>query len=294
LRKEPPLKRLIIFLCANAALVALATALLYLAGADRCLADYGAKAWMVVAFCVASGLAVSFLSLSFSKLAFKLSTETQVIKPHGPGGWLYRDAASLAVRLGLPAPEVGVYDASEANAYAMGASEKSSLVALSTGMMDALTRDQVKAILAHEVAHIANGDLVLLELIQGALNGLLLLQSRVLVGLLFSGDGHGDSAVATAVVELLLWPLAMALFYHFSRQAEYRADLGAAGLVGKARVIGALEALARVGAIAGRGRAPSGMGFMGLSTVAGLPRRVFSSHPTIKSRIARLNERIPG
>ncbi len=242
------------------------------------------------------GFSGSIISLLISKKVAKWSTGAQVIDTPRDDveRWLVDTVARHANRAGIKMPEVAIYDAPEMNAFATGPTRNNSLVAVSTGLMRQMRRDEVDAVLGHEIAHIANGDMVTLTLVQGVLNTFVFFFSRIIGNLVdsllrsrdeeeSSGPGMGYW-VATIAAEILLGLLAMLIVQWFSRRREYRADEGGASLAGRDKMISALRRLGQ-----GEGsNLPESMAAFGIT-----PRRsglmaLFSSHPPIEERIARL------
>ncbi|MNN24441.1 Protease HtpX [compost metagenome] len=229
-----------------------------------------------------------------SKTIAKWSVGAQVITHPSTSTelWLMQTVEKLATRAGLPMPEVAIYDG-EPNAFATGASKKSSLVAVSTGLLQSMSHDEVEAVLAHEVAHIANGDMVTLTLIQGVVNTFVIFMARVVGYFVDSwlrrndeeSSGPGIGYMITVVVcELLFGILASVIVAWFSRQREFRADAGAASLMGTPTPM--VSALRRLGGLDADGL-PQNMQAMGISG----GRKwlaMFSSHPPIEQRIAAL------
>jgi len=197
-----------------------------------------------------------------------------------------------AARIGMP--EVAIYDAPEINAFATGATRNSSLVAVSTGLLNSMRRDEAEAVLAHEVSHIANGDMVTMALIQGVMNTFVVFLSRVIgyfvdrVVLRNQNDGPGIGYIVTTIVlDILLGVLAAVVVAWFSRQREFRADAGAAQLMGRKQPM--INALARLGGL-DPGEMPKAMKAMGISARPSGLMALFSSHPPMEQRIARLKQ----
>lgn len=206
-------------------------------------------------FAALFGFGGAFISLAMSKWLAKRSVGAQVINQprNGTEKWLVDTIATQARKAGIPMPEVAIYDSPEPNAFATGASKKSSLVAVSTGLLRSMTQDEVEAVLAHEVSHIANGDMVTLTLIQGVVNTFVIFFARVIAGVIDnatrsnSQNGQGLGGLAyfgiVMVLELVFGILASIIVMWFSRQREFRADEGSARLVGKQKMIAALRRL---------------------------------------------------
>jgi heat shock protein HtpX len=243
------------------------------------------------------GFSGSIISLLISKWMAKWSTGAKVIDtPRNEAErWLLDTVARHANRAGIKMPEVAVYDAPEMNAFATGPSKNNSLVAVSTGLMQQMRRDEVDAVLGHEIAHVANGDMVTLALIQGVLNTFVFFFSRIIGNLVDSmlrsrddesrGPGIGYW-VATIFAEIVLGILAMMIVQWFSRRREFRADEGGASLAGREKMIGALRRLGQ-----GEGsNLPDSLAAFGISPKRSGMLALFSSHPPIEERIARLQQ----
>jgi heat shock protein HtpX len=289
------MKRVVLFLLTNIAVMLVLSISARILGVDRFLTSNGLNMGMLLAFAALIGFGGSFISLMMSKSMAKWSTGAQVID--GPGSqeeaWLVDTVGSLAAKAGLPMPEVAVYEGAP-NAFATGPSRSNSLVAVSTGLLQSMNRTQVEAVLAHEVAHIENGDMVTLTLIQGVVNTFVIFLSRV-AGYAVdsflrkdqesSGPGIGYW-ISSIVFEILFGVLASIVVMYFSRQREYRADAGAAALMGDRRpMIEALRALGNLQA----GQLPKEMAASGIA--GGGMMALFSSHPPLESRIAALESR---
>lgn len=291
------MKRVILFLVTNMAVMLVLSLTASVLGINRYLTANGLNFGMLLAFCGLIGFGGSFISLLMSKPMAKWSTGARVIEQpqNSTELWLFDTVGKLAARAGLSMPEVAVYDG-EPNAFATGASKNNSLVAVSTGLLQGMTRDEVEAVLAHEVAHIANGDMVTLTLIQGVVNTFVMFLARV-VGYFVDGalrrnneqqSGPGIGYMVTVVVcEIIFGVLASVVVMYFSRQREYRADAGAARLMGTAQpMIGALR---RLGGMPADGL-PQNLQASGIAGRAAWTE-LFSSHPPIEARIASLQNR---
>ncbi|HXK20166.1 MAG TPA: protease HtpX [Polyangiaceae bacterium] len=290
-------KRITLFILTNLAIMLALNVILGVLGAlgvfnaSKVLGAYGPL--MVVSVVV--GFAGSFISLLASKWIAKWSTGAQVIKAprNETERWLVDTVARHANRAGIGMPEVAVYDAPEMNAFATGATKNSSLVAVSSGLLQQMQRNEIDAVLGHEISHIANGDMVTLTLIQGVLNTFVFFFSRVIGGLVDSAlRGRGDRDrgrgigywVATFVAQIVLGFLAMLIVMWFSRRREFRADAGGASLAGRDSMVSALRRLGHNES----SNLPESMAAFGIS-----PRRTgvlawLSSHPPLEERIRRL------
>ena len=287
------MKRVVLFLLTNIAVMLVLSISARILGIDRFLTSNGLNMGMLLAFAALIGFGGSFISLMMSKTMAKWSTGAQVIERPGnqDEAWLVDTVGRLAAKAGLPMPEVAVYEGAP-NAFATGPSKSNSLVAVSTGLLQSMNRKQVEAVLAHEVAHIENGDMVTLTLIQGVVNTFVIFLSRA-VGYAVdsflrkndeesSGPGIGYW-ISSIVFEILFGVLASIVVMYFSRQREYRADAGAAALMGDRRpMIDALRSLGNLQA----GQLPKEMAASGIA--GGGMMALFSSHPPLESRIAAL------
>lgn len=288
------MKRIFLFLATNIAVMLVLSITASLLGVNRFLTANGLNLGMLLAFAALMGFGGSFISLLMSKTIAKWSTGAQVITHPSTSTelWLMQTVEKLAMRAGLPMPEVAIYDG-EPNAFATGASKKSSLVAVSTGLLQSMSHDEVEAVLAHEVAHIANGDMVTLTLIQGVVNTFVIFMARVVGYFVDSwlrrndeeSSGPGIGYMITVVIcEIVFGILASIIVAAFSRHREYRADAGAAGLMGTSTPM--VAALRRLGGLDADGL-PQNMQAMGISGGKSW-MALFSSHPPIESRIAAL------
>lgn len=287
------MKRILLFLLTNIAVMLVLSVSAHLLGVDRFLTARGMNFGMLLAFAGLIGFGGAFISLFMSKMMAKWSTGATVIEQarNADEAWLVETVRQLSQRAGLAMPEVAIYDGAP-NAFATGPSKNNSLVAVSTGLLQSMNRRQVEAVLAHEVAHIANGDMVTLTLIQGVVNTFVIFLSRVagyMVDSFLRKDDEENSGpgmgyfIASMVFELLFGILASVIVMYFSRQREYRADAGAAKLLGNpAPMIDALRVLGgQEVADLPKNMAASGISGSGISAL-------FSSHPPIESRIAAL------
>ena len=292
---EDVMKRIVLFLVTNLAVMLVLGVVSSLLGVDQFLTANGLNLGMLLAFAAVIGFGGAFISLLMSKTMAKWSTGARVIESPGSSTevWLVDTVARLAEGAGLPMPEVAIYDG-EPNAFATGATKNSSLVAVSTGLLQGMTREEVEAVLAHEVAHIANGDMVTLTLIQGVVNTFVVFLSRV-VGFAVdsflrrgsdsSGPGIGYM-VASMVSQVIFGVLASIVVAWFSRQREFRADAGAAQLMRSP--VPMQNALRRLGGLHTEPLPQS----MAASGIAGGPgwMALLATHPPLEDRIAALNK----
>jgi heat shock protein HtpX len=289
-------KRVILFLATNLAIVLVLSVSLRLLGVERILDEQGIDLDLraLLVFAALFGMGGSFISLALSKWSAKRLTgaRTLVSAAGEAEAWLLDVVRRHAQAAGIGMPEVAVYDAPEPNAFATGARRNRALVAVSTGLLQRMRREEVEAVLAHEVSHVANGDMITLALIQGVVNTFVIFLSRVIGHVVdrvvFRTErGHGPAFwITTIVAELVIGILASLIVFWFSRRREFRADAGGARLAGRERMVAALE---RLKATAGLTALPDRMAAFGISGSAGRGiRRLFMTHPPIDERIARL------
>lgn len=285
------MKRIVLFVLTNLAVVVVLGIVASLLGVNRYLTANGLNLGQLLVFAALMGFGGAIISLLISKPVAKWSSGVQVITgTEGPDeAWIVETVRKFADKAGIGMPEVGVFPG-EPNAFATGAFKNNALVAVSTGLLQGMTRDEVEAVIGHEVAHIANGDMVTMTLIQGVMNTFVVFLSRV-VGYLVdsflskgeqrSGPGIGYF-VTTIVLDILLGFVAAIIVAWFSRQREFRADRGAADLMGRKQPM--INALARLGGMV-PGELPKGLQTAGITSGVG---KLFSTHPPIEERIARL------
>ncbi|MDQ7835010.1 MAG: protease HtpX [Humidesulfovibrio sp.] len=287
------MKRVLLFLLTNLGIMLVLSVSLRLLGVEPYLNANGLNLSSLLIFAAVMGFGGSFLSLALSKWMAKRSMGVVVIETPSNSAefWLVDTVRRQAAQAGIGMPEVGVFHAPDANAFATGMSRNNSLVAVSTGLLQQMTREEAEAVLGHEVAHIANGDMVTLALIQGVVNTFVMFLSRVVGSLVdkmvFKTErGHGPAFYVTMIVaELVLGVVASMVVMWFSRRREFRADAGGASLAGRQAMIRALERLK-----AGRGEAlPDNMAAFGISGGGGQGwKRLFMTHPPLDERIAAL------
>ncbi|HSG24377.1 MAG TPA: protease HtpX [Azonexus sp.] len=292
------MKRVLLFLATNLAVMLVLSLVTSLLGVNRFLTANGLNLGMLLAFAAVIGFGGAFISLLMSKFMAKWSTGARVIESpsNSTEFWLVDTVARLAKAANLPMPEVAIYEG-EPNAFATGATKNSSLVAVSTGLLQSMTREEAEAVLAHEVAHIANGDMVTLTLIQGVVNTFVVFLSRVVGYLVDSFLRKGDQEntgpgigymVTSMICEVVFGILASMVVAWFSRQREFRADAGAAQLMrspipmqNALRRLGGLHTESLPQSMAASGIAGGSKGWMAL----------FSTHPPLEERIAALGGR---
>jgi heat shock protein HtpX len=290
------MKRIALFLITNLAIVLVLSIVLRLLGVDRILDAEGVDLDLgaLLVFAAVIGFGGALISLALSKWTAKRMTGARVIdSPRDQTEvWLVETVRRQAQAAGIGMPEVAIYDAPDVNAFATGMNRNSALVAVSSGLLRGMTRDEAEAVLGHEVSHVANGDMVTLALIQGVVNTFVIFISRVIGHLIdrlvFKTErGHGPAFFITSIVaQLVLGILASIIVMWFSRQREFRADAGGATLAGREKMIAALERLA--------GAKPeplpdqlAAFGIAGGRLAAGL-KRLFMTHPPLEERIAAL------
>lgn len=290
------MKRIVLFLVTNLAVVIVLSATLRILGVDRVITQQGIDFNALLIFSLVVGFGGSIISLLISKPMAKFSTGARVIDPAAPGSmreaWLVETVHQLADRAGIGKPEVAIYEGAP-NAFATGAFRNDALVAVSTGLLETMTEEEVAAVLAHEVAHIANGDMVTLTLIQGVVNTFVVFLARV-VGYLVDrvllrnerdiGIGYYVTVIAC---EIIFGVAASMIVAAFSRRREFRADAGSAQLLGSREPM--VRALMRLGNLES-GDLPKNMQAFGISSERGGFGALFASHPPIAARINALVE----
>lgn len=285
------MKRIALFLLTNIAVVAVLGIVASLLGVNRLTAN-GLNLASLLGFAFIMGFGGAIISLLMSKPIAKWSSGLQMIdQPRTQDeAWIVETVRKFADKAGIGMPEVGIFEG-DPNAFATGAFKNSALVAVSTGLLQGMTREEVEAVIGHEVAHIANGDMVTMTLIQGVMNTFVVFLSRVIGyavdSFLRKGDNNNSGPgigyyVSTIVLDILLGFLASLIVAWFSRQREFRADAGAAQLMGRRQPM--INALARLGGVH-TAELPKNMAAMG---IAGGMGQLFSTHPPIEERIAAL------
>ena len=286
------MKRIVLFVLTNIAVIAVLSIVLSVTGVDRFLTAQGLNVGMLLIFSLVVGFTGAIISLLMSKPMAKWSTGAHVIDhpSNSSEQWLLDTVRRLADRAGIGMPEVAVYDG-EPNAFATGAFRNEALVAVSNGLLLNMTRDEVEAVLGHEIAHIANGDMVTMTLLQGVVNTFVVFLSR-LVGYAVDralarnndeGPGIGYT-VAVLVSQIVFGILASMIVAWFSRHREFRADAGSANLLGNPQPM--VQALRRLGGMH-PSHLPQSVAALGINQSAGF-MELFSSHPPIEERIAAL------
>lgn len=293
------MKRVVLFLATNLAIIMVLSISLSLLGFEGYLDEQGVDLNLsaVLLFAAVFGMGGSFVSLMISKWTAKRLTGARVIEqPSGEAeAWLVQTVQRYARQAGIGDPEVAVYDSPDMNAFATGMRRNNALVAVSTGLLRGMRREEAEAVLGHEVSHVANGDMITLALIQGVVNTFVIFLSRVIGHVVdrvvFKTErGHGPAFWITAIVaQLVLGILASIIVFWFSRQREFRADEGGARLAGAGNMVAALERLKQS---ADRPHLPDQMAAFGISgKFAGGMARLFMTHPPLDERIAALRTR---
>jgi len=285
-------KRLFLFLATNLAVLALVSIVMSLLGVNP--RSFGGLLVMAALF----GFGGSIVSLLMSKWIAKRTTGAHVIEQprNEVEQWLHATVRRQAEAAGIGMPEVAIYDAPEINAFATGANRNNALVAVSTGLLRSMDRDEAEAVLAHEVSHVANGDMVTMALLQGVLNTFVIVLSRLvgraIDGYLGNRDGYGIGYyLSVFVLDMVFGLFASMIAMWFSRHREFRADAGGAALAGRPKMIAALECLSRT---YGESSLPKQVAAFGISGGVGHGlRRLLMSHPPLEERIAALRNAQP-
>ncbi len=279
------MKRIFLFLATNLAVLVVISIILSVLGLNANPNDTVG----LLGFSAVVGFTGSIISLLTSKMIAKRSVGAQVItQPANEAeAWLLQTVQNQAMQWNLKTPEVAIYDSPEPNAFATGPSKNNSLVAVSTGLLNHMTRDEVEAVLAHEMAHVGNGDMVTLTLIQGVVNTFVVFLSRLISGIV-ARNGNGETSqgmyfMVSMVLQVVFGFLASFIVMWFSRQREYRADAGAAKLVGAPKMIAALQRLK-----GGESQLPKEMMALGIASES--KDSLLSTHPTLDNRINRLKQ----
>ncbi len=285
------MKRILLFVLTNVMVVAVLGIVASLLGVNRYLTANGLNLTALLGFALVMGFGGAIISLLISKPMAKWTAGVRIINdPQSPDeAWIVQTVRKFADKAGIGMPEVGIFDG-EPNAFATGAFKNSSLVAVSTGLLANMTREEVEAVIGHEIAHIANGDMVTMTLIQGVMNTFVVFLSRVIGyavdGFLRRGsDSTGPGIgymITTVVLDIVLGFAAAIVVAWFSRHREFRADAGSAQLMGRKQPM--VNALARLGGLP-PGELPKAVETMGITGSIG---KLFATHPPIEERIAAL------
>lgn len=293
------MKRIALFLITNLAVLVVLSIVLSLLGVDSLLAENGVDLDLqaLLIFSAVIGMSGSFISLAMSKWSAKRMTGAQVITQaqNKTQQWLLETVARQASQAGIKMPEVAIYQSADVNAFATGMSRNNALVAVSSGLIENMKMDETEAVLAHEVSHVANGDMVTLALIQGVVNTFVIFASRV-VGhivdrvILKNDRGHGIGFfVSSMIAQVVFGILASAIVMYFSRVREFKADAGAAELASSQKMVAALQ---RLQMIHQPSRLPDQMAAFGINGgFADGFKKLFLSHPPLEERIAALQSR---
>jgi heat shock protein HtpX len=294
--------RIGLFLLTNLAVIAVASVTLKLLGVEHYLQGSELNLTSLLIFCAIFGFAGSLISLFISKWMAKRSTGVKIITSASTSDerWLVETTRSLSDTAGIGMPEVGIFPAPESNAFATGWNRNNALVAVSEGLLQRFTRDEVRAVLAHEIGHVANGDMITLSLIQGVVNTFVMFFARIIGHtvdkIIFKNErGHGIGFyIATFVAEMILGVLASIIVMKFSRYREYRADVAGATLADRGSMINALKRLSSEQKAQMPSSMPDTMAAFGISS--GFSKRnfgkLFASHPPLEDRIRALQQKM--
>ena len=288
------LKRVLLFVVTNLAVMVTISILMSLLGLGGYrIAGGGLDYTALAVFCLLWGSVGSFISLQMSRWMAKRAMGVQLVDGragHEELDWLYRTVERLTRQAQLPMPEVGYYDSPEVNAFATGPSKSRSLVAVSSGLLRRMSRDEVEGVLAHEVAHIQNGDMVTMALIQGIVNAFVMFASRIIANIARNAvderNGRMVQFLVTIVLDIALGILGSMIVAWFSRAREFRADAGAASLAGRGKMIAALRRLQGTHELVDTGT-PS-LATMKIAGGDGRWMMLLSTHPPLEARIAAL------
>jgi heat shock protein HtpX len=293
-------KRVLLLIATNFLVVITLSVIMHFLGISKYLHNFGGNYTGLFVACLVWGFGGAFFSLAISRIVAKMTMGVKVIDPRSPGQYsdLVEMVHSLAQKAGLPAmPEVGVYQSPEVNAFATGPSKSRALVAVSTGLLQRMDRAEVEGVLGHEIAHVANGDMVTMTLLQGIINAFVMFFARIIAMVLSSrgrdseGNSMGGNWMVVMLLEMVLGGLGMFIVAWFSRQREFRADIGGANYAGRQKMISALQKLNRT---FGRNEVEDERG-AALATfkISGRPgglMALLSTHPPLEVRIARLQQ----
>lgn len=288
------MKRIVYFLTTNIAILVVLSIAINVLGLDIYLEQGGMNYQGLLIFAAIFGMGGSFISLLMSKMTAKRFSGARVIDQ--PGNeverWYLDTVRRQAEAAGIGTPEAAIFDSPQVNAFATGARKNDALVAVSTGLLGAMSRQEAEAVIGHEISHVANGDMVTLALIQGVVNTFVIFLSRVIGQIVdrvvFKNErGHGPGFwITTIVAQMVLGILASIIVMYFSRQREFRADAGGAELAGRENMVSSLEKLKQVSE---QPPLPDQLAAFGISGSVGQGfRRLFMSHPPLDERIAAL------
>lgn len=291
-------KRIFLFMAVNIAVMVTISLILNILGIGRYITANGLDIKQLAVFSLVWGMAGSFISLGISRIMAKMAMGVKLVDPSNPGPHrdLLNTVYSLAGKAGLTVmPEVGIYESADINAFATGPTKKRSLVAVSSGLLNRMDRTQIEGVLAHEISHIANGDMVTMTLIQGVVNAFVMFLARILSFTIAQGVEEERRPMVrmlvTFALEMVLGIMGMMIVAAFSRWREFRADGGAAALSGKQKMISALQGLQRAyEQPAIQEETPASVAAFRISNRPKGILSLFSTHPPLEDRIARLQQ----
>ncbi len=296
-------KRIFLFMAVNLVIVLTVSLLLNVLGIKPYLSQYGLNVGALAVFCLVWGMGGALISLALSRVMAKMMMRVRVIPPDTSDATLtglVQIVHGLARSANLPAmPEVGIYDSPEVNAFATGPTKSRALVAVSTGLLSRMSKEETTAVLGHEIAHVANGDMVTMTLIQGIVNAFVMFMARVLAYVVSMAGRDRDEQrgvpfsyyLLSFAFEIVFMILGSILVAAFSRRREFRADAGSARLYGRRHMVAALQALQRTYGLVDQARQAPALATLKISGhPAGLSKMMalFSTHPPLEERIARL------
>lgn len=290
------MRRILLFVATNLAIMLTLSVVFSLLGIGGYIQpDGGLNYGALMVFALVWGMGGAFISLQLSRWMAKRAMGVQLIDGRTGNAeldWVYRTVEALAQKARLPMPEVGVYDSPEVNAFATGPSKRRSLVAVSTGLLRGMRREEVEGVLAHEVAHIQNGDMVTLTLIQGVVNAFVIFFARVIANVVRNMVDERNAAmvgfITTIVLDIVLGIVGAMVVAWFSRAREFRADAGAAALSSRDNMIGALRRLMQTHQLVDDSQAS--LATMKIAGGGGRWMAFFSTHPPLEARIAALQQ----
>lgn len=282
------MKRILLFIATNILIVSTISILLSILGVGQYMTRQGIDYAQLAAFCLVWGMAGSLISLAISRISAKWMMGITVLNQNSTeGAWIVSMVEQLAREAGLPVtPEVGIYESPEVNAFATGPSKRRALVAFSTGLLGTMSRDEVEGVAAHEIAHIANGDMVTMTLLQGVVNAFVMFFARIIAWGVSQNVKEESRAVTQSLVvfvlQIVLGILGMLVVAAFSRHREFRADYGGARFAGKREMISALQRLAS------NQRLYDNQPALAAFKISGGVGALFATHPPLEKRIAAL------
>ncbi len=283
------MKRIILFVLTNILVMLTISILVNLLGLGRYLTAQGIDYYQLAAFCLVWGMSGSLISLAMSRVSAKwMMGVTTIDRMHPQAGWVVSMVEDLARKAGLPrTPEVGIYESPEVNAFATGPSKRRSLVAFSSGLLQSMNRNEVEGVAAHEIAHIANGDMVTMTLLQGVVNAFVMFFARIIAWALTQNsreeNRYAMQSIITFGLEMALGILGMIVVCAFSRWREFRADRGGAQYAGKSDMVAALQRLA-----SNQRRVSNEQPALATLKISGGVGVLFSTHPPLEKRIQAL------